>query len=353
MNDNALERDPLSSCLTHRDIADALGVSIPTIKHYRNKFPEFIPTAIQGKPLRFAPAVIEVCRAIRECFGRGMSIPEIRDYLYNHFTPVVPAKAAAPAGPLAGGPGLDEFIKPLRDVAEQVKGLIEKQAEVAASLSKISAMLEDRGLEVGLGPDMLEALAARFEKTLAKPAKQKKIKVKNIYGDVQEYTLGLEPDYVPEPAAGHPGPAKPADVTAPPAAPVDSPAAEALVPPNSFINLPLVILSSQGEFLGAAGKAHGTFSVADFQALLKKSFAPPNHFEFSWARQHSDWVLKTSQNQPTGPRTYELHLEQTRTPKGNLVALVNDLYVDARQVPTVYLYTFIKQTTMLSQERQG
>lgn len=70
---------------SHRDLARDLGVSVTTIKSYRRKFPEFLPPASHGKPLRFAPQARQVCRTIKDAFARDLSILEAHDLLKAQF----------------------------------------------------------------------------------------------------------------------------------------------------------------------------------------------------------------------------------------------------------------------------
>ena len=64
--------------LTHRDLARMLGVSETTVKSYRRKFPDCIPVASQGKPIRFTAEAAAVSLRIRDLFEMGMSVEEVR-----------------------------------------------------------------------------------------------------------------------------------------------------------------------------------------------------------------------------------------------------------------------------------
>jgi len=74
---------------THKDLARHLGVSVTTIKSYRTKFPGAIPPLGRGKPLRFGPQALAVCRAIQGGFQRGLSIEDIQILLEKDFPGVM------------------------------------------------------------------------------------------------------------------------------------------------------------------------------------------------------------------------------------------------------------------------
>jgi hypothetical protein len=63
--------------LTHKDLADLLGVSETTIKSYRRKFPGCFPVASRGKPIRFKSGSKDIALRIRDAFSAGMSVEEL------------------------------------------------------------------------------------------------------------------------------------------------------------------------------------------------------------------------------------------------------------------------------------
>ena len=370
MNENDhVEQVRASASVTHKDMAQALGVSVATIKHYRSQFPEFIPIAEQGKPLRFDRQVLDACQTIRECFNQDMSIQDIRNVLYKKFTAAasVPPRHAQNKRVSAHTLPRDrqEFAAEMKELSAQVRELIEKHAEIGASLGRIAVMLEGRLTKQPELDENFEKLINRLERAVTGrmasfPPLRKTIQVRNSYGEVQEYVFDLQTSYQSDPEmvktetpleqketaieklvnAG--GEAKDLSVTSDFDSAIAS-TSPANTPPESFMDLPLVILSAQSDFLGAAGRARGTFTVRDFYELLQKNALPSSRFELRWEPKTDGWILRTRQIQDSGDKIYELQIEKTRTPKGNQVALAQQLYVDSRLVPTTYLYTFIKQ----------
>ena len=364
-----MEQVRASAFVTHKDIAQALGVSVATIKHYRSQFPEFIPIAEQGKPLRFDRQVLDACKTIRKCFNQNLSIQDIRNVLYKKFTAAAPIPPRPGQNKRVSGQTLPRdrqaFAAEMKELSAQVRELIEKHAEIGASLGRIAVMLEGRLTKQPELDENFEKLIQRLERAVTGrmasfPPLRKTIQVKNSYGEVQEYVFDLKTSYQSDPArtktetpldqkgtaikklVNAEGEDKDLSVRSDLDSAMPS-ASLANIPPASFMDLPLVILSAQSDFLGAAGRARGTFTVRDFHELLQKNALPSIRFELQWEPKTDGWLLRTRQIQDSGDKIYELQIEKTRTPKGNQVALAQKLYVDSRLVPTTYLYTFIKQ----------
>ncbi len=181
------------------------------------------------------------------------------------------------------------------------------------------------------------------------------VAVRNTYGEVQRYTLATGENAVP------PTPAQ-ADAALPTA--VRSVQAESLpheetnsqqdpsgpvLPPGDYRELPLVVRSEMGEYLGVAGKALGSFSLGDLVELVEESFPPPKSFHIRFEPRQdrgvelspgAAWTLLLDQD--SGQR-YRLLLERTTTPRGNDVVVLASLEVDGQDVPPANLYLFIKQ----------
>ncbi|KUG28357.1 hypothetical protein ASZ90_001767 [hydrocarbon metagenome] len=111
---------------THKDLARHLGVSVTTIKSYRTKFPGAIRPVGRGKPLRFGPQALAVCRAIQGGFQRGLSIEDIQLLLEKDF-PGVMEDRRLPIGD-------DEAPREARDAVQQ---------ETSRRLERLEAMLAE------------------------------------------------------------------------------------------------------------------------------------------------------------------------------------------------------------------
>ncbi len=116
----------MSQSYTHKDLARKLKVSETTIKSYRRKFPDCIPVASSGKPIRFLPEAVAVATRIRDLFDLGMSGGEVRARLAQEFPWVsLVAKEEPPPVP-AGMP--QEFTIALSNLAKSMVTLLQQQS---------------------------------------------------------------------------------------------------------------------------------------------------------------------------------------------------------------------------------
>ncbi|MDO9081721.1 MAG: MerR family transcriptional regulator [Humidesulfovibrio sp.] len=307
---------------THRDLARLLGVSETTVKSYRSKFPCFLPVAREGKPVRLHPEALAVCRSIRDLFADGLTIlqatgrlrAEFKEYPLNRRL----STARWPAVGSASHPGLDSRLEALAQAQELARQRMEQlEAEVrnlaileAASKALVAELLQEfraaRAVPAPPQPPRPEqpydqadpaepaqpATAAQPE-TPAGPTVVTARKIVTVHGQagaLASYALGREPR--PEPPF------------APPAR-----------PEAAFLDLPAVIRSDRGEFLGLPG-GQSVARLVDFLTL--QGGGPVSWF----AEGPQAWTCEA----PLGPAlTRELLFERTTTPRGNLVGLIRRL----------------------------
>ncbi|MEG6506615.1 MerR family transcriptional regulator [Nitratidesulfovibrio sp. 1201_IL3209] len=185
--------------LTHRDLARMLGVSETTVKSYRRKFPDCIPVASQGKPIRFTAEAAAVSLRIRDLFEMGMSVEEVRARLAAEFawiSPQAPSRdardardardgaedAAPPAPPQPARVELpQDFTLAVSNLAKSMVGLTQQQNAILKRVQHIETLVGGLapadGAQTGqIGQtgavgrpawlDEAQALAARFEALL-------------------------------------------------------------------------------------------------------------------------------------------------------------------------------------------
>ncbi len=354
------------STVTHRDLAQALGVSETTVKSYRTKFPTFLPVARAGKPVRLHPEALDVCRRIRQLFGDGLSVLQASEMLRSEFKEYQLNRrlstsnvSKAGEGPQAGAePGAGASSPPVRGAAsagvledlvrqvheaqlraqELAQERIDKlEAEVrnlaimeAASKSLIAELVNElrasraASAHVSLSPQPpvpeVAASGAATVKPAASPGEgagneaetmvmaRKIVTVHDGAGPVASYALGREPR--PEP--------------------LFLPA----TPPRDFLDLPAVIRSERGEFLGLPGGQ----SIARLVEALGGASSDPGSTPAATSGHAQGHVQGHVEDQPTwledGPdgwicllplgraQTRELAFERTTTPRGNLVGFI-------------------------------
>jgi DNA-binding transcriptional MerR regulator len=381
---------------THKDLAQLLGVSATTIKNYRSKFSEFFEVRGKGKPLRFALDVARVCRDIRDCVRQGLSVEETRAQLREHYPRVhsrgqkkgltSDASTAQPQLPpelidlipsLAGGL---ERLAALQDktnqrlerleavLAERLLGDLEKDSALSEVRSMLAAWQAEQ--EEGSGPGWA---GQGRDGPGSSGMSGRLVRVRNAYGEVQEYHLEAAPASdpisapvsTPASAAGSgpvgikkTAPHTPEEVR--PEAPLDA----ASAPQADFLEMPLVLRSERGEYLGVGGRGAGPFSTSDLMGLMSGRFTVSNAFSFHWEARDGGgagkggpgapggWSLRAAQGQGPEGKGYLLELERARTPRGNDVVLVWSLEVDGKEVSPVFLHNFIRQMMDMAEPRE-
>ncbi|GFM38575.1 MerR family transcriptional regulator [Desulfovibrio psychrotolerans] len=462
---------------THKELGRLLGVSETTVKSYRRKFPDCIPVANEGKPIRFTEQAGAVCLRIRELFGRGMAVPEVRARLEKDFPWIGPApepeQEQAPVMP-AGGPmevelpqdytqAMSNLAKSMVNLTmkqdaivrrmDAMEGTLERLAQVLAPkaaagtsggtfagtadgagngatgpnmyslpgaeawMARANALLErlegaalaaapfagtadspavsserapeqrssasgeraeasgnsteasavpgesvgESGGESGLGAtpsDLAQNASVQTSgQTSASPSGQssdqssgqssdrasapaqapserplgKVVRIRNAYGDVNEYTLETA-DAVSDPAQAEPeSGARPVVAAGP------------QEPPRSLLTMPLVIQSPEGEFLGVAGRTRGRFSINDLKAMLMSHYTGLLRYTSNWQLTDNGWLMTLEQKDAPESHTLALLVEQTTTPRGNNVALIEHLMINGRDENPVEMYNFINR----------
>ncbi len=329
-----------TTTLTHKDLAERIGVSETTIKSYRRKFPEFFPVHSRGKPIRFKPEAEDVCREIRQCFGQDLSVAETRVRLSARFKvlgakesldparnkPGVPGMAAATQDSpelLAAVVGLRQGLDRFADLQLKANERLDTLQELVADFLTLHVSREDtfsRGLEElrTLWSGQLEALQ-RNVSSGPRQSPAKRVKVTNAYGGSSEYVLesqGKESEALHQ---------------------------EAPAPPDDLLGLPLVVQSGPQEFFGVAGKSAGHFSLNDFTELLARTHHGGQAFTLSWDKQDQGWQLLARQEQAIRPEDFTLLVQQATTPRGNQVAVLKHYMVKGEEAPPPNLYGYIKQ----------
>ena len=339
--------------LTHKDLADSLGVSETTVKSYRRKFPGCFPVASIGKPIRFTESALEVALRIQALFALGMSIKEVRLRLSSEFSWVAPAeeKAAKPVkelGPQDIQNGLSTLAKSMVTMGQQQQAIAKRltaleetlravgaggsatapvvaggapETTVTASESGILSRRMDTLEEVSgkltramaTVIEKLDTLASRTVALHASATPQQAVVSAQAAGqtteDVSRATTAqrfqaeetTSSNVVSFPSRHQPPPEPPQDMQRP-LAPVVSEE-----PPRSFFGLPLLVRTGDGRYINASSRSRGKLNLNDLKAMLVYAFTPPNSYSLVWEKSASGWWL---------------HLEQQAVPESERVSML-------------------------------
>ncbi len=356
----------MSDTLTHKALADLLGVSVTTIKSYRRKFPGCIPLENQGKPIRFKPQAATVGTRIRDFFTQGMSVPEVRLRLAQEFDWISPDAPKGHADEDAdNGPSREkaeiapDLAQNVNTLAKSMVAMSQQQKSILTRMQTIEDMLEQLGLkdlsesarqlkaESGQAESLLEerlghldsvthalaeamgSLSGRLEKFLG--GRQAAAEEWQAQGGLSGALAGLakEESRQSEEAANKvvsfnaaknrsPAPAREESLQ-PQAHAAKSPQE----PARSFLTAPLIVRTAQGHHISPAGRNRGRFSLNDLKAMLIYGFSPPNHYTLHWESHGQGWWLKLKQEEkPENEPLYLLLMELPAQGGGTVVEIL-------------------------------
>jgi hypothetical protein len=359
---------------THRDLAQLLGVSETTVKSYRTKFPSFLPVARLGKPVRLHPEALEVCRAIRRLFAEGLSIEqtaielrtEFKEYPHNRRLSIAyrqPQPDAAdsprevPPAKQRDTPAASEQVAQLTELVRQ---LHESQQRAQEQAQERIAMLEHevRNLATmeaaskAMVADLVgELRASRAQVQDELQARAEALAESQILSEAIAHVEDLSEEVLPSAVAqpidsptetvltarkivtvhGNAGPAVSYTLNR---EPKPEPLFRPALPPREFLDLPAVILSDRGDFLGLPGGQSITRLV---EALSASAGDEP----VTWLEEGPDaWVCLL----PLGRAlTRELSFERTKTPRGNLVGLIRRMRQGETEADAAELQELFRQ----------
>lgn len=347
---------------THRDLAQALGVSETTIKSYRSKFPTFLPVAREGKPVRLHPEALDVCLRIRDLFAQGLSIlqtsqalrAEFKEYPHNRrlsMTQKKPAAAAQATGQ-AQESGLPERLS--ESLAERLAEMARAQDHARQRMEQLEAEVRNLATLEAASKALVAELLAELRAAKALPLETPAAPAPESMARASAPPPADAPGTPPEEAAPA-GSASPdsADTVLTarrivtvhgPRGPLASyalgrepkpapPFPEALAPDPAFLDLPAVIRSDRGDFLGLPGGQ----SVRRLVEVLSPEGAPPA----TWFQEGPQaWTCAI----PLGrAQNRELLFERTTTPRGNLVGHIRRMRINEIEATPVQLQEIFRQ----------
>lgn len=286
----AVEKEPN---LTHALLARGLGVTVTTVKSYRRKFPEFWPPCTKGKPIRFPAESLELCRRIQHHFKRGLSVDETRKRLAAEFQSFPQPSSASKSAHTPGAQPTDALTR----IESLLEGLFALQNRTHSLLAELVVKLDtfaDRVAAPPLRPHQGQPQAHTPMQPIGAP-------------------LGKAP--TPVGMSGR------------------------LRPPQALLDMPVVVHSDDGEFLGVTMKSGRPLTLSQFEAFLLSRADAVGEYRAQWNQQGQEWTLRfTSQGQ-----ILEHHFQQAVTPRGNTVARFSSLSSGGQPSPEHSLQALLRQ----------
>jgi DNA-binding transcriptional MerR regulator len=298
--------------LTHKNLSEIVGVSVTTIKSYRKKFGEYIPVAGHGKPLRFEKKAADVCLRIRELFGDGLSVKQISEKLSHEFNIVDDNHRLSTIKKDQGlGPkDMEQLLKLSSQMMNGMAALVTAQAKAEKRVErvekKLGELLEIQDRNSSILNDLLEKNESAPVTPQSGKVKAKLVTIRGNDGDDKSYRIEREN--------------------------------EVLVPDQDLLELPVVIRSDEGDFLGMPGANGSPFNLRGLLTFVSSTEAADSASHV-WRRDSENWVLTSSKS---NAEIHELHFKKTKTPKGNLVAFFERLDINSVQQNRDFLLKFFR-----------
>ena len=343
-----------ATTLTHKNLADSLGVSETTIKSYRRKFPGCFPVASVGKPIRFTESSLDVALRIQALFAQGMSIQEVRLRLSGEFSWISPAgeKAGRPAkelGPQDIQNGLSTLAKSMVSMGQQQQAIAKRLATLEETLRTLGAGAtgstaapvtvqegakaasavqgEDSGL-LARRMDALETVTGKLTRAMSTVIeKLDTLATRSVVSAPVAATgaaaAGTEAEQQPQADELHVSnvvsfPSRPQAQPDPPQDVARHHATGASEePPRSFFALPLLVRTADGRFINASSRGRGKLNLNDLKAMLVYGFTPPNHFSLHWEKSAGSWWLHLEQQAVPGSDRISLLLAEMQEASGD------------------------------------
>ena len=359
--------------LTHKDLANKLGVSETTIKSYRRKFPGCFPVASKGKPIRFKQEAEEVALRIRDLFATGMSVEEVRERLLEEFSWWKPKDSGGPKREVSKAKAdlPQNFATAVSNMAKSMISLNQQQTSILSAMQRIEDMLKEMGLS-GFKGDSEAMSESRQARDAASKETQREVAAINVrlhsltqsiaennaaaakerasftammekfaqllhsgdHSKAPEGKAGAQVLQFEQPAAQ----AAPKAVEAP-VAPADGPEF-----PRHILSLPLVVRTEDGGYLSAGGKSIGRISLNDLKAILAQTYMPPENFSISWEHKADGWWISFSQRgipEPMEATSISILVSEISSSKGVGVLEARGYTYNGEAHPTSELVRFV------------
>lgn len=303
--------------ITHKDLAEKLGVSETTIKSYRRKFPGCFPVASKGKPIRFKAEAQEIALRIRDLFSTGMSVEEVRERLAEDFEWFSPKDAQNKAKENKVKADLPQnFATAVSNMAKSMIALSQQQNAILENMKRIEAMLSEIGLGAfkNIDPNAINNSGKEVMRELA----SLKTDMRNITRGLTEnnsiiaeehnaFMAGMEhlinalgssqnsggSGLKPEPRANiinfDKSSAEPQNV------PEHQQGAPKPEFPRHLLSMPLVVRNDEGAYLSAGGKNISRISLNDIKAILAQTYMPPENYSLLWDYGADGWWVSFTQ----------------------------------------------------------
>ncbi len=300
--------------LSLREIGRRLGIPASTIVYYKDRFGKYIPyVSGEGKRRKYPLEAVHVFREIRKMYDNHWPAEQIEQELGLRFHDT--RKKVPPSGPMQDGL-VRESVYDSQDLSFALAGIMEKMSGFLEGQRFLQDEIKGLKTEISLLKKEKERLEERHQKKIS-ALEEERNELRRKKAEMERYLLQkIRSDNVHHDR-----------------------------PTSLFLDLPLVIMSGHGEYLGVTDKSKKSFTIKDLMGLIKKNAGPKKSLDMHWDRRGAAWTLDVSScDGKTGPeKNLVLFFEEKMTPKKNLVARLTRIIVDGKVAPAPFLLSLFKE----------
>lgn len=301
--------------LSLREVGRRLGIPPSTVVYYKDKYSSFLPsTGGDGRRQKYSVEVLEIFRRIREMYGMNWSTDQIENELTIKFGLLI--DSIKNDQELINEAGLESSA----DMQTVVRGL-------SSVLGKVSDLLSNQTLfqsEIRDLRDELSSLRAEKRK-LAADTNERIMDMAMEIGQLKRDRAELFRLLRKGEAVVGPD--------------------ESSFPTAEYLERPLVIKNSDGDYLGVAGKSRKHFSLEDFVKLLENSVHSHRSVDLKWEIKDGQWILviTASEDESAIQKRITLVTEENITPNKNTIVRIVSMNINDKAVPGALLFSLFKQ----------
>ena len=301
--------------LSLREIGRRLNIPPSSVVYYKDRFADFIPPHTgTGRRKKYPAAALTIFKEIRTMFEKNWSAEQIEQNLsrgYSHlFKP-------GNNGTQAGGPaeigGAEQENKPalvdeITHVLDKMSGVLENQALFRAEIDNLRAEV----VQLKQDKTDLESFYKKKIEGLEKELEEMQAERNDLLRQFLEFANSQHDNLTQ--------------------------------PPDTFLKLPLVIRTAEGEYLGVAGRTKH-FNLSEFIRIIRKNTSTRKTVSLQWQRKNKSWILTIFTNDLDNNRKHEHELQvfQTVTPSHNNVVQLTSLSIDGNSVPDPFLLVILRK----------
>ncbi|MFW5498479.1 MULTISPECIES: MerR family transcriptional regulator [unclassified Maridesulfovibrio] len=298
--------------LSLREVGRRLGIPPSTVVYYKDKYSKFLPSVgDSGRRQKYSVEVVEIFRRIREMYGMNWSTEQIENELSLKFGMLV--QNIKNDQQLINGAGL-ESSSDMETVIKGLSSVLGKVSDLLSNQALFQAELRDLREEVSVLRTEKRKLSAETNERILDMA----MEIGRLKRDRAELFRLLR--------AGESGPD------------------ESSFPSSDYLERPLVIRNSEGEYLGVSGKGRKHFSLEDFVKLLENSVNSHMSVDLEWQEKDGQWILVIDASEvQSSQKKIVLVTEENITPNKNTVVRIDSMEINGKAVPGALLFSLFRQ----------